>query len=210
MFRLSRVALTFAAALGAGTAHAGLIPTTVTVTPEGGNFRWTYAVVLPSDMQLQAGDYFGIYNFHGLVPGSGSAPDGWSLSTPAVSPLSPNVTIFDDPAAPNLVWTYTGPTIPTGQIGLGNFWASSRSGSGERSLFVGRNARSGDGEYDTNISDVAVPSGDAAAPPGVPEPATLVLAGLGLPLVGLLRRRNGRSAEPTPADKPDSLGRVLL
>lgn len=196
MFRLSRVALTFAAALGAGTAHAGLIPTAVTVAPEGGNFRWTYAVVLPSDMKLQAGDYFGIYNFHGLVPGSGSAPNGWSLSTPSVSPLSPNVTIFDDPLAPNLIWTYDGPTIPTGQLGLGNFWASSLYGSGEQSLFVGRNARSGDGTYDTNISGTPVPSGTAAAPPGVPEPATLVLAGLGLPLVALLRRRNGRRAEP--------------
>src|SRR6478752_1387179 len=112
MFRSRSIALalalapSLALAVTAAPARAGLIPTAVTVTPEGGNFRWTYAVVLPSDMKLQAGDYFGIFNFHGLVPGSGSAPDGWSLSTPAVSPLSPNVTIFDDPLAPNLIWTY--------------------------------------------------------------------------------------------------------
>lgn len=190
MFRLRRAALALAAALSAdATAHAGLLPTVTTVAPEGGNFRWTYAVVLPSDMKLQAGDYFGIYNFHGLIPGSGAAPDGWTLATPAVSALSPNVTIFDDADAPNLVWTYTGPTIPTGQVGLGNFWASSRYGTGEQSLFVGRNARSGDGEYDTNISDTVVPSAGPDAPPGVPEPATLVLAGLGLPLVAVFRRR---------------------
>ncbi len=145
MFRTRRVALVLVAALATTPAYAGLVPTTVTVTPEGGNFRWTYAIVLPSDMKLQAGDYFGIYNFNGLLAGSGASPEGWTLSTPAVSPLPANVTIFDDPTAPNLIWTYNGPTIPTGQLGLGNFWASSQFGTGEQSLFVGRNARSADG-----------------------------------------------------------------
>lgn len=188
MSRIRRVALVlgFALPLAAPPAHAGLVPTTVTVTPEAGNFRWTYALVLPSDMKLQAGDYFGIYNFHGLVAGAAAAPDGWTLSTPGVSPLPANVTIFDDPAAPNLIWTYTGPTVPTGQLGLGNFWASSQYGTGEQSLFVGRNARAGDGAYDTNITETLVPTG---APPGVPEPATLALAALGLPLAAAFRRR---------------------
>jgi hypothetical protein len=186
MFRIRRVALALPIVFALTTPiQAGLVPTTVTVTPEGGNFRWTYSLVLPSNMKLQAGDYFGIYNFNGLVAGSGSAPDGWTLSTPAVSPLPANVTIFDDPTAPNLIWTYNGPTIPTGQIGLGNFWASSVYGTGETSLFVGRNARSGDGTYDTNITETLVPTG---TPPGVPEPATLLLASIGLPLVGVFRR----------------------
>ncbi len=159
MFRTSRVALVLVAVLAVNPARAGILPTTVTVTPEAGNFRWTYAVVLPSDMKLQAGDYFGIYNFHGLIEEGSGAPDGWTLSTPTVSPLPPNVTIFDDPSAPNLIWTYNGPTIPAGQLGLGNFWASSQYGAGEQSLFVGRNARSGDGIYDTNITEVMVPTG---------------------------------------------------
>ena len=46
MTRLARIALLTAAvtALVAPPARAGLLPTSVTVTPEAGNFRWTYAV----------------------------------------------------------------------------------------------------------------------------------------------------------------------
>ena len=46
-------------------AEAGLIPVNVSITPDGGNFRWTYSVVLPTDMKLQAGNYFTIYDFAG-------------------------------------------------------------------------------------------------------------------------------------------------
>jgi hypothetical protein len=43
-----------------GNATAGLLPVTVTVLPDGNNFRWTYSIVLPTDSQLQHGDYFTI------------------------------------------------------------------------------------------------------------------------------------------------------
>ena len=46
------------------------MPVSVSVQPEAGNFRWTYSVVLPTDMKLQAGDYFTIYDFGGYVSGS--------------------------------------------------------------------------------------------------------------------------------------------
>ena len=71
-------------ALGLATvssASAGLLPTLVTVTPEAGNFRWQYAIVLPTDMKLQAGNYFTIYDFQGLVPGTVAGPDAnWTAS----------------------------------------------------------------------------------------------------------------------------------
>src|SRR3954451_12268704 len=52
------------------SSQAGLLPVSVTVTPEANNFRWTYSIVLPTDMKLQSGDYFTIYDFGGLVAGS--------------------------------------------------------------------------------------------------------------------------------------------
>jgi hypothetical protein len=62
-------------------ARAGLLPVQVTVTPEAGDFRWTYAITLPTDAQLQAGNYFTIYDFAGFIPGTGVSPDGWTLAT---------------------------------------------------------------------------------------------------------------------------------
>ena len=62
MFRLNSIARLFAvgivAAALAAPAQAGIIPASVTITPESGNFRWTYSIVLPTDQKLQAGDYF--------------------------------------------------------------------------------------------------------------------------------------------------------
>ena len=71
MSRRTWVARLFTAAVAAvaavGTAGAGIIPASVTVTPEAGNFRWQYSIVLPTDMKLQAGDYFTIYDFGGIA-----------------------------------------------------------------------------------------------------------------------------------------------
>jgi hypothetical protein len=208
MFRrtwIARLAVVAAAtgatiAMSTGSARAGLLPVSVTVQPEAGNFRWTYAVVLPTDMKLQAGSYFTIYDFAGYQAGSGAVssagPDAsfsqyWSVSATKMGPTPDRLNPQDDPNIDNLTFKYNGPTLPMGapgSLGLGNFVAVSSYSSTANSFFTATNPRAADGQIDANITSTIVPVGSQGPPAiGTPEPATLALAGLGLPLVGLAR-----------------------
>ena len=191
------------AAFGGQRAAAGLLPVNVTVTPESGNYRWTYAIVLPTDMKLQSGNFFTIYDFNGYVPNSADAPAGWALSVNKTGPTPERLNPQDDAALDNLTWKYSGPTIESGQIGLGNFWALSKFSLEGNSFLTAGTLRTSDGKSDNNITSTEVPVGTPdtppvvitppTTPPGVPEPTTLVMAGLGLPLVGLARRLRRRA-----------------
>jgi hypothetical protein len=170
------------------SSQAGLLPVNVTITPQSGNFRWTYAIVLPTDMKLQAGNYFTIYDFGGYIPGGESSPTAWTFSSQNVGPTPDLLDPKDNPNLVNLTWTYNGPTLDNGQVGLGNFWAISQFEQQENSFFTASTFRSSDGRFDNNITSTIVPVGTPVGPPPpVPEPGTLALAGLGLPFLGLAR-----------------------
>jgi hypothetical protein len=205
--RMLTLAATGAAvAMTTTNADAGLLPVSVTVQPEAGNFRWTYSVVLPTDMKLQAGNYFTIYDFAGYQSGSGmvtsTSPDDtfaqyWSLSTAPLGPTPDRLNPQDDPNLANLTFTYNGPEIPNGQMTLGNFVASSTFGNTGLSFFTATNPQALSGDIDSNITSTLVPVGEEIPGPiGTPEPTTMLLAGLGLPLIGLGRylRRKGEVA----------------
>jgi hypothetical protein len=195
-----------AVAMTSGSANAGLLPVSVTVQPEAGNFRWTYSVVLPTDMKLQAGSYFTIYDFAGYKNGSGmvasASPDPsfsqyWKLSTSNLGPTPDRLNPQDDPNVTNLTFTYNGPDIPNGQMTLGNFVAVSQFGTTAQSFFTATNPQALSGNIDSNITSTLAPQGEEIpAPVSTPEPTTLALAGLGLPLIGLGRyfRRKGQPA----------------
>jgi hypothetical protein len=175
----------------AAPARAGLLPVTFSTAPEGGSFRYTYGVVLSSDAFIKPGDYFTIYDFAGFVPGSTLQPAGWTVMTGAgKTPSDTHPT--DDPGIPNLTWVYTGPQI-NGQKGLGNFSALSSIDASALSSFTASTHRSIDSHVDSNITDVSTPAQGPGGGGNSPEPATLALLGLGLPLAGaarLLRRRS--------------------
>ncbi len=176
----------------AADARAGLLPVNVSVLPEGENYRWTYNIVLPTDSQLRAGDYFTVFDFGGLMANSNFQPEDWAFETNA--PIPPGVEPVDNPDLPNLTWRYTGATISSGQTGLGNFWAVSQFETPTDSFFTATTHRTTDGRVDTNITDTTVPVPTGPTDPNlVPEPTTILLAALGLPFVGLARLRR-RSA----------------
>ncbi|MDW8243236.1 MAG: PEP-CTERM sorting domain-containing protein [Thermogemmata sp.] len=174
--------------------RAGLIPVQVSVMPDGGYYRFTYAIVLPSDALLRPGDYFTIYDFDGFVPGSdhvsGTPYAGfWSFSVANTGLTPPGVLPDDHPGIPNLTWTYHGPVLGAAQTGLGNFWALSIYPDTKESWFTARTGTVS-GQSDHNITPTTVPTPKAPPPPPppVPEPATWLLAALGLPVIGWLRR----------------------
>ena len=188
MRRLIAVGLVAAGVLAAAApAEAGLLPVRVSVIPEGESFRWTYAIVLPTDSMLRPGDYFTIYDFGGYMAGTNAQPADWAFSSSDTGPTPPRVLPDDSSALPNLTWTYTGPVLSAGQTGLGNFWNLSLYQDSTDSFFTASTHRTSDGRPDTNITSTTVPV-PVGPSPGVPEPATLALAALGLPLVGLARR----------------------
>lgn len=95
--------------------RAGLLPVQVSIMSESGNFRWTYAIVLPTESQLQSGDYFTIYDFGGLVPGSVAAPDSWAIGVANVGTTPDRLNPDDNAGLPNLTFTYSGSTINAGR-----------------------------------------------------------------------------------------------
>lgn len=193
MLRKTCIAAVMCLGLLTQSAQAGLLPVSVSVTPEADKYRFTYAIVLPTDSKLQAGDYFTIYDFAGYQDGSAtysppaelpSSASDWSVSITNLGSTPDRLLPTDNAELPNLTWVYSGPTIDTGKTGLGNFWAVSLYQDTTSASFTAQTHRTSDGVLDSNITETTVP---VPVPPGVPEPATLALTAFGLPFMVFAR-----------------------
>jgi hypothetical protein len=175
----------------AGAARADIIPSYVSAVPSGQNTVITYQIDFTSEQNGTTNDYFTIYDFGSIVPGSNTQPSNWTFSTlgTGVTPAKTNAP--DDPNIPNLTWTYTG-SIPLSGTAIGPFTVTVpgvfdvelnplRSGyfAAQGTLVTGPNAGS-------KVGNVGV----LPIPVVVPEPASmgLILFGCGL-LVFRLRKR---------------------
>jgi len=186
-------ALTMAGGFLAATvsAQAGLIPNKVTVSPDNGNFRWTYNVVVTSDVYVQPGDYFTIYDFAGPTVASPQTPNGdWAATAAKVGTTPSKTNPADDPNIPNYTFTYNGENKIIGSTGLGNFVLFSPYNLSALSDFTSATHRQDNDNEENNITSTVVPV--ATAPPPAeesPEPATLALFGAALPFAWRKLRR---------------------
>jgi hypothetical protein len=189
------------ATIGFGaTAQAGLLPLSSTVDADGDNYRYTYGVMLTSNSTLNNGDSFVIFDFAGYVPDSNVQPADFAFSTLNTGGTSGRTMPNDNPALPNLIWTYTGDTPLVGQIGLGNFSAiSTKPESSISTDFTSRTQvedPNGNIRVEENITPTKAPTGtedpDVENPPGVPEPTSMLLLAAGVPFMAGVRYMRGR------------------
>ena len=197
---MRKTLIALAGLAAAASAQASIIPTlTSGPTPAGGGlYSWVYDATLASDQALFAGDYLTIYDIAGFTS-AGATPPNWTVTSALLGVTPPLTLPSDDPAVPNVTFTYTGPTLNYGaspvEIELGPFEIlSTANGSTRFDNFASEATKNGGPSRGTKvdtIGTVIVPSGTGT----VPEPSVwgLLLAGFGL--VGInIRRRHARTS----------------
>ena len=154
-------------------ARGDIIPTLSSVTGSSPNFTWNYSANVTVDETVNHGDFFTIYDFGSIAPGSNTQPTGWTFSQALLGPTPALVNATDNPSILNLTWTYTGSTPISGSAALGIFSVITSTDQlkvGQFSAEATRNSGPNAGTKVDNIGTVSVP---------VPESSAL------LPIIGV-------------------------
>lgn len=140
----------------------------------GGHSIYEFDVAIGLHEEIKAGDFFRIYDFGGLT-GTPTAPAGWTVTvanTNTVPPPSVILTYGDDPALPNITFTYEGATPIVGATDITGFEAFSTDPLSNHAFkdAVGLSTNDAGGAL-SSVNAVLVPG----APAPVPEPSSVAL-----------------------------------
>src|SRR5947208_8338123 len=87
-------------------ARGDIIPTLSSVTGSSPNFTWNYSANVTVDETINTGDFFTIYDFGTIGPGSNTQPTGWTFSHAVVGPTPSLVFPSDNPRTLHLDSTF--------------------------------------------------------------------------------------------------------
>jgi hypothetical protein len=188
MNRLTKVFSGLAALSLASIGSAAILPTYVSTTTDGSDYRWSYSVSIGSGVRVQSGDYFTIYDFGGL-DGGADMPANWAYSTADTGPVPYLLSPTDDPTIPNVTFEYTGSTSIIGPDTIGTFSVDSTGNLPTSTTWASYSTRNGglqDGTFASDLGSTIAP--EQITNPNIPEPASVGL-GLGMIASAAIRRR---------------------
>src|SRR5437588_10472391 len=145
------------ALLGCGicATRGDIIPTLDSITGSSPSFTWNYSANVTVNETINAGDFFTIYDFGTIAPGSNLQPTGWTFSQALIGPTAALTTPTDNPNILNLTWTYNGAAPVVGSAALGIFSVVTSTDQLKDGQFTAQATRNSGPNAGTKVSNIA-------------------------------------------------------